>query len=60
MRVERGGLVQHQPLEDFRSDQSVKRLEDGRIRCERLECPFLAHGIAQEVVDLLVAAQPVR
>ena len=57
--VNRGRLIEHQPLDDLRRDQPVERFEDGRLRRKRLERGLLAGNAAQEVVDFLMAAQAV-
>ena len=57
--VDRGRLVQHQPLDDLGRDQPVQRFEHRGLRRERLEGRLLAGDVAQEVVDLPMAAQAV-
>ena len=60
MFVHRGCFPQHQPLDDFRRNQAVDRLEHRGLGRERLEGGPLAGNAAQKAVDLPMAAQAVR
>ena len=51
------GFSEHQPFDDFRSDQPIQRLQYGRLGNERLECRLVTGNVAQEIVNFLVAAQ---
>ena len=55
--VNRGRLIQHQPLDDLRRNQRVQRLQHQGLRRERSEGRLLAGNAAEKAVDFPMAAQ---
>ncbi len=57
--VNKRGFLQHQPLGDLGGGESVYRIQDGGFCGAGLEGGALSGEVAQEGVDLLVAAQSI-
>ena len=52
-------IIQHQPLDDFRRNQPVQRIQQHGVGGKRFEGGLLAHDISEKLMHFLVTAKPV-